>query len=146
MMKYLLLFFLIFIESGVVENFRLQNNINLDKPIVIIFHNYASCPKCYDAPSSMIYSINDRKIAENFEVVVAIDAKKEKQFKKYREIYGWEGKLIYDDRAFRKKLKINYNTVLLVIDKNNEISFQASDKECTSEYSLTFKKLVSALK
>lgn len=143
------IFFIIFIitdSTEAVRQFRKLNSIGADKSIIILYHNYASCPKCYTAPASMIYKLEESSAIKNYEVVVAINAKTDKQFKKYREIYGWKGKLISEDLQFRKQINIKNNILLIVIDKNNNITFAATDSDCSQKFSETFDKLVLALK
>jgi hypothetical protein len=94
----------------------------------------------------MIYHLEENSKIKNYEVIVAIKARTEKQFKKYREIYGWKGKLITEDDRFRKQINIRNNILLVVIDKNNNVNFKATDSDCSNKFSETYNKLVLALK
>jgi hypothetical protein len=141
---FLLLSFLDLNES--IRQFRDENQIDSAKSIIILYHNYSACSKCYIAPASMLKMIEENSEICDYEVIIAINAKTVKQFNQYRKIYGWDGKLIYDDIRFRSKLEMNSNIVLVVINNNNKINFMATDIECTEQYSLTFQKLLSALK
>jgi hypothetical protein len=141
-----LIAFLLTDSTEVIRQFRILNGIDLDKSIIILYHDYASCPKCYTAPASMIYHLEENSKIKNYEVIVAIKARTEKQFKKYREIYGWKGKLITEDDRFRKQINIRNNILLVVIDKNNNVNFKATDSDCSNKFSETYNKLVLALK